>query len=349
MKNVLILAVGLLFSVNVLAQTKKPITAEGLYQQALQLYAEDNFKECIKKIDRVEILSPKASAKVLYLKTKTLYQLCQIENEYCQAFAQAFNTFIAIAPAQNYPIAKIDEIKSLEPQLQIINAAKIRDEQRLTAIRDSVNAAQEKEAKIIAIYNKAFQQYEVNNWIEAFSILNASDSLFTKPDIRIVYLKIKALYPLFTKDAKYKLAIQNAFSEFIGISKEQDFPEDKQWEVINLEQSYKSKIKQIEAEKARKAETLGRYQRAELLYEEDKLEECIIQLEELESFIGAPNPKTLYLKIKALRPLYQKEEKYKIALEQALPQFFQFAETQNSPIQKVTEIKLINESVFKSK
>jgi hypothetical protein len=343
MKNILVLAVVLLFSVSILAQTKKPITAEGLYQQALQLYAEDDFKECIKKIDRIEILSPKASAKVLYLKTKTLYQLCQIENNYCQSFAQAFNVFLTIAPAQNYPVAKIDEIKGLEPQLQIINAARIRDEQRLAAIRDSVKATQEKETKTIAIYNKALQLYEVNNWMETFLILNAYDSLFTKPDIRIVYLKIKALYPLFTKDTKYKLSIQEAFTQFIDISNSQDFPTDKKQEVMSLEQSYTDKIRKIEADKARKTEIIGRYQRAEQLYEEDKLEECVTQLQELESFMGAPNPKTLYLKIKALRPIYQKEEKYKKALEQALPQFFQLAETQNSPIQKVKEIKLVNE------
>ena len=343
MKNVVLIFVVLMLCGSAFAQNNKLVTVDGLYQQALQLYAEENFKDCVARLERTAKISPKGNAKILYLKTKALFQLCQFDKEYYELFEKTFTIFMEVAPKQNYLPSKIQEIENLRPQLQIITTAKTQKAQRLAVVRDSLKADSTKQATISNIYNKALQLYEENKLKECFTFLADTDTLLSEPDVKILYLKVKTLYPLFPKSSSYQVAIKEVFAQFNNRVQIQDFPLDRKQEILDLQHKYNEKIAQIEAERVRRAEIARMYQVAEQLYEDDKLADCITQTEQLEIFIGAPTAKTLYLKIKALHPLKQETDQYKFALEQALPQFFQVAEVQNCPPQKVAEIKQIRE------
>lgn len=331
-----------------LAQTSKPASAEGLYQQALELYAEDNFKESVTRLERAEKLSPKVNAKIVYLKTKALYQLCQMDKGYVSLFEKAFNTFMEIAPKQSFSTIKIQEITNLQPQLQLIVAAKQKENQRLLAQRDSLKADSTRKVTVTIIYAQALQLYEKNSFVESYKLLTSIDTLVREPDAQILYLKIKTLYPLFTTSATYKADIKSAFSQFTNRVRIQNFPTDKKQEIADLETNYLEKIKQIEAENAKKNELARLYKKAEQLYEEDKLIDCIAQLEQLENFMGKPDAKVLYLKIKALQPLIRQGETYKIAFEKSLPVFFETAKIQNYTPLKIQEISSIQQQVITS-
>lgn len=87
------------------------------------------------------------------------------------------------------------------------------------------------------------------------------------------------------------------------------------------------------------------YQRASQFYEEDKLAECLTLLEKAEQLSSAPDAKVLYLKIKSLHALSQKEEKFKSALLQSVPVFLEVAQDQTYPSSKIQEVLAIKQSL----
>lgn len=345
MKNILftflLLPIGLGFC---MAQTKKPVSQkpvsiESLYQQALQLYAEDDFKGCLVKLDKAETASSLASAKLLYLKTKTLSQLCQNDNQYSFMFAQTYETFIQVATHQKYLATKIDEIRELEPTIQKILAVKLAESQRLVSIQDSIRAATVRENKVTAIYEQATALFNTNNWVECVTLLTQTDTILIEPSTKIVYLKIKSLYPLFQNSPSYQPLLETAFTAFEQINTVNSLTDEQRKEMQILQIQFTERVRQMEIEKARKAKIAQMYQKAEQFYEDDYLESCIRQLDELESFLGAPNGKTLYMKIKALHPKYEDNSINIAEFEKLIAQFFQTIEGKPYPIQKQKEIQ----------
>ena len=80
------------------------------------------------------------------------------------------------------------------------------------------------------------------------------------------------------------------------------------------------------------------YQRASTFYEQGKFVECLTLLDRAETLASTPDAKVLYLKVKALYPLAQKEEKYLNKIEQALPKFLQVAQGQNYATTRIQEV-----------
>lgn len=91
------------------------------------------------------------------------------------------------------------------------------------------------------------------------------------------------------------------------------------------------------------------YQRASTFYEQDKFAECLTLLERAETLAGEPDAKILYLKIKVLSPLVQKEEKYANALEKSISTFMTVANEQSYDPEKVQEIVELQQKLIKMK
>ena len=90
------------------------------------------------------------------------------------------------------------------------------------------------------------------------------------------------------------------------------------------------------------------YQRASQFYEEDKLTECLTLLEKVQQLSSTPDAKVLYLKIKSLYALSQKEEKFKPALLQSFPVFLEVAQAQKYPSSKIQEVLAIRQTLENS-
>jgi hypothetical protein len=319
---------------NAVGQINKPAQVANLYQQALQLYAEDNFVACLTNLERAEKLSPTANAKILYLKIKTLYQLNQTNPVYTSSLRQAYTTFITVASRQNYPPDKIKEIANLQPQIQ----AEI---QRSDSLRIAFKSDSIKKATIAAIYTHSLQLYAESKWTECVANLERIDSVSAGTDLKITHLKIKALYPLFTKSSRYTALLEKAFRVFNTSGFAPDFPAEKRQEVGDLEVGFRERMKQIEIEKTKRDKIIALYTRAEQLYEADNLTNCLARLDELAVFLGGPTAKILYLKIKSLDQLFQTDKKYSGELENALTLFFKTADPKTHPALKIAEINYI--------